>query len=113
MNSSKSKAALVTHGTFLIHPDDTTAFAGIVRSHVLASQSQPGCLYYSFAVDVNDANLFHIFEGWSDSAALDRHNKGDDMQKTQAQIKALVRVKERDATVYTVADQAPMPSPQD
>jgi quinol monooxygenase YgiN len=109
-NSSK-KAALIINGTFTVHPEDTDKFAAIVRPHVLRAQADPGCVYYTFAVDVNHENQFHILEGWADKASLTAHNAGDEMKRVLAAVSASVRLQGRDATVYTISDQAPMPSP--
>lgn len=45
------------------------AMAAIVE----ASRAEAGCLRYSFAEDVVDPGLFHVFEIWRDQAALDSH----------------------------------------
>lgn len=40
---------------------------------VAASRTEDGCLAYSFAEDVLEPGLIHVFELWRDQAALDMH----------------------------------------
>jgi quinol monooxygenase YgiN len=41
---------------------------------VAATNQEDGCLHYSYARDIDDPDLIHIFERWRDQAALDGHS---------------------------------------
>jgi quinol monooxygenase YgiN len=105
------KVGLVINGTFRIHPDDAAAFAEIVRPHVIETAKSPGCRYYTLAIDVNDETVFHILEGWADRDSFDAHNRSPAFQATLRDVGARVRMLARDATLYTIADQAFVPLP--
>lgn len=38
-----------------------------------ATRQEAGCDHYVYAVDLEDPNLLHVSERWSDEAALDAH----------------------------------------
>ena len=40
---------------------------------VKATRAEPGCVQYSFSFDVQDDHLLHIFEVFTDAAALAAH----------------------------------------
>jgi quinol monooxygenase YgiN len=103
--------AFVVNGTYRIHPEDSEKFAEIVRPHVLRTASEPGCVYYYFAVDVNDQTKFHVNEGWTSRQALDAHNAGDEIKSVLAEVSARIRIVGRNATLFTVAHQEPIGMP--
>ena len=71
MNSSTDKfLALV--GSYRVHPDDAAAFTKIAAQCVEQTVNKPGCLYFSISEDVSEPGLFHLSEGWTDRAALDK-----------------------------------------
>jgi quinol monooxygenase YgiN len=48
-----------------------------MKSMVLASRAEPGCVEYSYAEDVLDPGLIHVKEVWIDQSALDLHFASD------------------------------------
>ncbi|MCW2634128.1 MAG: hypothetical protein JWQ99_495 [Blastococcus sp.] len=50
--------------------DDLVAAA---RAVTTATRGDRGCLAYSFAADLDDDDVIHSIEIWSDRAALDEH----------------------------------------
>ena len=102
---------LVIHATYRVHEDDVEAFAGAVRPHIAAHAALPGCIYYAFAPDLLDRQLFHLIEGWADREALEAHILLEDFQEALRVIDRGVRILARDAQVYIVAKQEPIAMP--
>ena len=46
---------------------------GALNGWIEQVRQEPGCLSYSYAVDLGDPNLLHVIESWADEAALDAH----------------------------------------
>ncbi len=46
---------------------------------VQATQREAGCLQYHFYSDLEDPNIFHVFEEWETPEALDAHLKTQHM----------------------------------
>src|SRR5690606_34092347 len=48
-----------------------------LKPHMLAmieaSRAEPGCLAYSYAIDIGDPLVVRVHEEWTDRAALERH----------------------------------------
>ena len=44
-----------------------------MRAMIEASRAEPGCLAYSYAMDVVQPGLIHVLERWADQAALEQH----------------------------------------
>ncbi len=43
------------------------------RMNIAATRAEPGCARYAYAVDVDDPNLLHVVEEWSDEEAVNAH----------------------------------------
>jgi quinol monooxygenase YgiN len=92
---------LVVTGTMTVAPEDRERFAALVRRNIAQTRGTPGCIEYTFAVDVTDPNMFHNIEAWSGREALEAHMKSDVMQAAFAEV-ATLRVLTRDVTAYEV-----------
>jgi quinol monooxygenase YgiN len=44
-----------------------------------ATRAEPGCVAYSYSVDVLDPNLLHVAEEWSSEDAIDAHMRSPHM----------------------------------
>ncbi len=66
---------IVVSGTVRIKPESRQAAvdAGIEMSR--ASEAEAGCITYHFYSDIEDENLFRIFEVWTNEEALMAHFK--------------------------------------
>lgn len=49
-----------------------------------ASRAEPGCLEYTYALDVADARVVRVFERWASWAALEEHFTRPHMQPWRA-----------------------------
>jgi quinol monooxygenase YgiN len=69
---------------------------------VTATRSEPGCVQYSFAFDVQDDHLLHIFEVFVDDAAVAAHRASPHMARWRA-LMPDVGIGGRDMSEYQVA----------
>ncbi len=65
---------------------------GIIRQMMADSQAEEGCIAYTFSVDVDAEDTFHLYEVWKNADALAAHGQMPHyaafMQKMRPQIAA-------------------------
>jgi len=93
---------IVLAGTIRIAPGKREAALPHIRAIVAASRAEPGCLAYSFAFDVNDDHLVHIFECFADHTAREAHRTMPHMDAWRASW-AAAGIGDRDMTEYEIA----------
>lgn len=98
---SLGTVGLVINGTMEIAPQDREKFVALVQQNVAQTIGKPGCIYYAFASDVRNPNLFHNIEAWTNRAALDAHLQSEMMQTAFAEVRKL-GVLSRNVIVFTV-----------
>ena len=64
-----------------------------------ATRAEPGCLFYDFAEDLFEANLFRVSEGWHDAEALRGHWASAHMEQFRT-IRDALGMSERIVTLY-------------
>jgi quinol monooxygenase YgiN len=64
---------LIVAGTVRVPPKNLDGLRPHMQAMMAASQAEAGCLDYNYAEDVGEPGLIHVFERWSDPAALDAH----------------------------------------
>ncbi|MBC2651419.1 antibiotic biosynthesis monooxygenase [Novosphingobium flavum] len=67
-----------------------------------ATRAEPGCLFYDFAEDVLEPDLFRVSEGWHDADALRGHWASAHMERFRTAREAL-GMSERVVTLYETA----------
>ena len=67
------RARIIVAGTFRASKGVTHAVMKAMEAMATASQDEYGCEAYSFARDVFDPTLLHVFEIWRDAACLKVH----------------------------------------
>lgn len=72
------------------------------------TRKEPGCLAYSFAVEISDANVVRIFEQWASMPALEAHFKSPHMAKFGLAI-AELQPKSMEIKAYEVDKEVPLP----
>ena len=77
-------------GTVRIQEDKRAAASEAALNMAQATHREPGCLAYTFSADLADAALFHVFEAWTDQAALDAHFQTAHMAEFNRQLPGLV-----------------------
>jgi len=66
---------------------------------IAATRAEPSCLFYDFAEDVLEPDLFRVSEGWRDADALRAHFASDHMARFRDAREAL-GMTERVVTIY-------------
>jgi quinol monooxygenase YgiN len=56
-----------------IQPDKHEQAIDAATTMAAATQTEPGNISYTFSQDLNDPNVFHLFEEWEDDEALAAH----------------------------------------
>jgi len=70
---------LIVAGTVRVPPEHLDGFRPHMVAMMTATRAEDGCGAYSYAEDVTQPGLIHVFEVWRDQAALDAHFKTDHM----------------------------------
>lgn len=74
---------------------------------IAGSRAEDGCVTYSYAIDVLEPQVVHVFEVWRDRAALERHFKTPHIAAWRAKWPAL-GISERKLSLYDVASVEPI-----
>jgi quinol monooxygenase YgiN len=83
---------LIVHARAEVSDDALAALKPVADKMVAASNLEPGCISYAFAMDQQTPGLMRIVEVWQDQAALDAHFKTPHMAEFQAAIKGQIRI---------------------
>ena len=70
---------IIVMGTFRMPEEHIAAALPLAAKVVAATQSEDGCIQYSYSRDIGDPCLFHVSERWRDRAALAAHFKAPHM----------------------------------
>lgn len=73
---------------------------------VAATRAEDGCRAYSYAIDVQDPTLVHVFEVWDSQAQLDAHFQTDHIRAWRA-VWSDIGLSDRKLTRYEVSASAP------
>jgi quinol monooxygenase YgiN len=106
------KPGLVIAATFEMAPEDREKTIELSRRVVQETRKEKGCLFYAFANDILDPNIFRISEGWTDEAALNAHLA---TPHVTAYLEDMGKLKmlSMTATRYNVASMSDLLAPQD
>ncbi len=64
---------IIVAGHARIAPAQRETLAPLIETMVTQTRKEPGCLDYTYAVDLADPAVVRIFERWVDQPALDAH----------------------------------------
>ena len=64
---------LIVAGTVRVPPANLDGLRPHMAAMLAASRAEDGCFGYTYAEDVAEPGLIHVFERWRDQAALDAH----------------------------------------
>ncbi|HXZ14606.1 MAG TPA: putative quinol monooxygenase [Roseiarcus sp.] len=70
---------LMIAGTVRFSLESLPAARAAMARMIEATRAEDGCASYSFAEDVLEPGLIHVFEIWRDAAALGRHGASPHM----------------------------------
>ena len=99
--------SVIVAGTVRVPPENLDRLRPHMDAMLTASRAEDGCIAYSYAVDVQDAGLIHVFEVWRDEAALQAHFKTAHMAAWRAAWPEL-GVSDRNLSLYEVAAERPL-----
>ncbi|MCP5391949.1 MAG: antibiotic biosynthesis monooxygenase [Sphingomonadaceae bacterium] len=94
-------------GTVRIPAGSIDAARPAMERMLAASRAEPGCLRYSYAVDVLDEGLVHVVEAWADRDALAAHFQTPHMAEWRAEFAAL-GISDRDLRLYETDEGEPI-----
>ena len=77
---------IIVHATIPIRSECREKALELARQMTEATQSEAGCISYTFSTDLSDPGGFHIFEEWESQEALDAHFKAPHMAEFQAKV---------------------------
>lgn len=64
---------IITIATLISKPEKQEDLAGMLAQLAAVSRNDPGCLSYSFHVDIEDPTTFRSIEMWESQEHLDAH----------------------------------------
>ncbi|MBM2712260.1 antibiotic biosynthesis monooxygenase [Mesorhizobium caraganae] len=94
---------LVIIGTIRLPAERLDEARPAMQRMILGSRTEPGCIDYSYAQDVLDAGLIHV---WSDREALDAHFHSPHIADWRASWAAL-GIGERNLMLYEAGEPKP------
>lgn len=98
---------IVVAGTVRIDPAKLDLARAEMVKMVSVSRAEDGCITYSYAIDVLEPRLVHVFEVWRDRTALERHFKTPHIAAWRATWPA-IGISDRKLSLYEVASVAPI-----
>ena len=90
-------------GQFDVHPDDAGAVAELMRTMMIETQKEQGCLHYAFAADLSIPNRFQLSELWESGDALAAHFASTHMAAFRAGL-AQLRIQQRIVKRYSASE---------
>ena len=88
---------IVIGGT--IRVPDVEAARPVMARMIAASRLEPGCIDYSYAIDLLDATLVRVSERWLNRASLSAHASSEHLAEWRSHWPAL-RISERSLRMY-------------
>lgn len=98
---------IIVAGTVRIEPSKLGLARGEMEKMIKASRAEDGCITYSYAVDVIDPHIVHVFEAWRDRQALQRHFNMPHLADWRAAWSA-IGVSDRNLLMYEISASAPL-----
>ena len=95
---------VIIAGTMRTPPENLAAIKPHMRTMLDTTRAEDGCIQYSYAEDVMEPGLIHIFEVWRDQASLDAHIASAHMTTWRAAGNSL-GVSDRRLVNYQIAAQ--------
>lgn len=92
-------------GQFDVHPEDVAAVGDLMRTMMIETQKEPGCLHYAFSTDLATPNRFQLSELWESDGALAAHFRTAHMASFRAGLGQL-RIQQRTVRRYNASDPA-------
>ena len=75
---------IVVNAVVQARQEDIVALQGAISTMEAASREEPGCIDYTFSVELNDSSVLRITEKWQTLADLKAHFETPHMAEFQA-----------------------------
>ncbi len=75
---------IVIEGSLTLSVEPTESISQAMAAMVTATRAEPGCISYSFGIDVIDPRIIRIGERWESREALAMHGTSDHMSDWRA-----------------------------
>lgn len=99
--------SLIVAGTFQVQVEKLEAFKAPMAEMLAASREEPGCIEYSYAMDVAQPGLVRVFEVWRAPAYLEQHFKSAHLARWR-EAWARFGVSDRRLTTYEFTRSEPI-----
>lgn len=77
---------IIVNGTVRFAAGKLGGLREALARNIAATRAEPGCLSYSYGIDVEDPDLIHVSEQWESEAAIDAHMAAPHMAEMMAAI---------------------------
>lgn len=98
---------IVISGRLAIRSDQRDRAIAAATALMAATRAEPGCREYTFAADLSDPDVFHLFEHWDSEESLKAHFKTPHMAEFMGVAGELL-AGPVDGTRFDVAGSAPL-----
>lgn len=98
---------IIVAGTVRIDPSKREATREAMDKVIKASRAEAGCIEYSYAIDVLDAHVVHVFEVWRDKEVLQLHFKMPHLSEWRAAW-TTIGVTDRKLQLYEISAASPL-----
>ena len=94
---------IIVAGTFRVPEDRLDELLPVAQATLAATRQEPGCLTYSYAVDIEDRGLVRIYEEWESRPHLEAHFRQPHMGPWRAKL-AEIGASGRRLKIYDASD---------
>ncbi len=94
--------SVILAGTVRFPIDKLDNARAVLMEMVRHSRAEDGCIAYSYAEDLIEPGLIHVFEIWRDQGALDAHHAAPHFVQWKAE-RAALGLTDRKMSLYEVA----------
>ena len=96
---------IVIAGSFRLPPGAAaqTALVEVVES----TRREPGCMWYSYARDVDDHEVVRVSEGWASRASLEAHLAAPHMERWRS-VRETLGLRDRQMRAYETDEGQPL-----
>ncbi len=98
---------IIVAGTVRVDPTKREATGLAMDKVIKASRAEPGCIEYSYSIDVLDPHVVHVFEVWRDKDVLQLHFKMPHLSEWRAAW-TMIGVTDRKLKMYEIAAEIPL-----
>ncbi len=98
---------ILVMGTARFAEGELDRLRGALAKNVEATRREPGCEHYAYSIDLDDPNLLHVAERWTDGEATKAHMQTPHMAELMAAL-AKAKVEALDIHAYDGTYRGPV-----